>query len=120
MGIRPFDILIITLVSIGITIFSVSTVKSSSNSSLFYIEFKGNRFLYEKDKDIDLDFKGDIGLTKVKIEHGIASITYSECRDQVCVDMGEIKNSAHIAACLPNRLILGMDQTDEDIDVISY
>jgi hypothetical protein len=55
----------------------------------------------------------------VAFENGRASISYSTCKDQVCVHTGWLSVPGQSAVCLPNRVILRIEGENADYDGIS-
>lgn len=124
MSLKPFDFIIICLVAIFITYYSIDTLKSPIVSSQFYIEIDGEKLLYPKNSNEIITIVGPIGKTVIKIEDNCASVIESECRDQICVQMGKVCKHGQIAACLPNRLIIGIEEESEgvkeEVDAVTY
>lgn len=49
----------------------------------------------------------------ISIENGKISISSATCPDQTCVHMGELQSEASPIVCLPNKLIIRFDSTEE-------
>lgn len=49
----------------------------------------------------------------ISIKNGKISISSATCPDQTCVHMGELQNEASPIVCLPNKLIIRFDGTEE-------
>ncbi len=41
----------------------------------------------------------------VVIKNGVVKMRHADCKNQICVQTGEIKNSGESIVCLPNRVI---------------
>jgi len=64
---------------------------------------------------------GPLGDTIVKISEGKAWIESSPCDNQTCVGMGYVHRQGQWALCLPNKVMLVIEGTDdEDIDIITW
>lgn len=65
---------------------------------------KNNEIVYEgslsEDKTIDL--KGNI----VEIKNGKVKVRKATCKNQVCVNKGEISKEGENIVCLPNKVII--------------
>lgn len=120
MKLKPLDFIISILVIISIVIYIIDTLKPKGNSSNFYVESGGKKYVYPIDSDETLEFKGVIGTTVVRIKDKRASITHSDCRDKVCIEMGHVYKNGQFAACLPNKIILGVEGDNGEIDGITY
>lgn len=42
----------------------------------------------------------------VRIKDGRVSVTHADCRDQICVDKGEIAAAGESIVCLPNAVVV--------------
>lgn len=48
-------------------------------------------------------------------------VTYSDCKDQICVHAGLLSKNGDVAACLPNQTVVSV-QTEKmaDLDAMTY
>ncbi len=53
------------------------------------------------------------GHMTVRAEAGRASISYSDCQDQICVLTGWISEAGQTAVCLPNRCVLKIEAVSD-------
>lgn len=120
MKLKTFDYIISFIVLLVTLFYIIDTLKNPGGSSQFYIESNGNKHLYQKKSKETITLKGPIGETTIEINSGIAKITKSDCKDQICVQMGNVFKHGQIAACLPNKIILGIEEDDNETDVITY
>ncbi|OQX28839.1 MAG: hypothetical protein B0D92_06840 [Spirochaeta sp. LUC14_002_19_P3] len=76
------------------------------------------------DKDGELTVHGPIGETLIRVKDGAAQIVDSDCRDKICVTMGQISRPAAWTACLPNRVFLRITakggRNSEEADAGAY
>ncbi|MDR0302439.1 MAG: NusG domain II-containing protein [Treponema sp.] len=64
---------------------------------------------------------GPLGNTVVKINEGRAWIESSPCDNQTCVGMGHVWRQGQWALCLPNKVMLFIEGTDDEyVDSISW
>lgn len=70
----------------------------------------------------DLRFENEQGdYNVVHVEQGSISITEASCSDKLCVHMGKITNSNLPITCLPNKLVIQIeDDTASEMDAVSY
>lgn len=120
MKLKPLDLIISILVIISIVIYIIDTLKPEGFSSNFYVESQGKKYVYPIESNENLEFEGVIGKTVIRIKDKKAFITHSDCRDKVCIEMGHVHKSGQFAACLPNKIILGVEGDSEDRDGITY
>lgn len=61
------------------------------------------------------------GYNVVHVEQGSISITEASCPDKLCIHVGKIKNSNLPITCLPNKLVVQIeDEGESGIDAVSY
>lgn len=120
MKLKTFDYIIALIVLLVTLFFIIDTLKTPGTSSQFYIESNGKKLLYQKKSKEKITLKGPIGETTIEIENGTAKIIESDCKDQICVQMGEVIKHGQIAACLPNKIILGIEEEDNETDAVTY
>lgn len=70
------------------------------------IEAFGEHFVLPLAQDGSLLLDGPIGQTRVEVKSGAVSISDSDCRDKLCVAMGQIASPSAWVACLPNRVFV--------------
>jgi hypothetical protein len=68
----------------------------------------------------ELGVEGRLGTSLLKIEDGRVRFLRSPCRNQVCVHSGWLDRGGDAAACLPNRVSLGLVGGDAALDGIAH
>lgn len=61
----------------------------------------------------------------IRIENGAVYMEEANCRDQLCVHQGKIRNRAKNIVCLPHNLVVSLETgrtggEQDDLDVIIY
>ncbi|MEZ4357739.1 MAG: NusG domain II-containing protein [Eubacteriales bacterium] len=56
---------------------------------------------------------------EVLVEKGRISMYSADCPDKLCVKQGAITNGMYPIVCLPNRVVISIEEGDEDIDAVS-
>lgn len=56
---------------------------------------------------------------KFIIKDGYVQMTYSSCKNQICVKEGKINQTNQSIVCLPNKVVLTIQGGDEKYDAIS-
>ena len=69
--------------------------------------------------DADIDLRGPLGTTRLRIRGGQAWIVESPCRGQLCRRMGRISGPGRLLACIPNRFWVEFEGRAADVDGIS-
>lgn len=76
-------------------------------------------------KTIDLNTVGtsyiiDVGKdNQVLVEKGKISMYSADCPDKLCIKQGTITNGMYPIVCLPNRVVISIEEGDEEIDAMS-
>ncbi|OJF76334.1 MAG: hypothetical protein BKP49_07625 [Treponema sp. CETP13] len=110
--IKPLDIVIFFL-AVVIAIFSIFRLTQNNNKSpLAYIDTPNGSYVYSLDSDRSLEFSGPLGITKITIKNGEAFFTDSPCQNKICIMSNPAKQNGDWIACLPNRIFLRIEGTD--------
>lgn len=74
---------------------------------------------YALDEDQTVTVKGDGHTNKITIKDGKVAMSFSDCKNQDCVYMGETDSPAKRIVCLPNRVVVEVRGEEDDYDAIS-
>jgi len=99
---------------ISITVFTGSifwSAVSREGELRVEIDAFGEHFVLPLAQDGNLLLDGPIGQTRVEVRSGAVSISDSDCRDKLCVAMGQIAGPSAWIACLPNRVFVRLVAT---------
>jgi len=55
---------------------------------------------------------------RIIVQNGAAAFAASDCPDQLCVNMGNLRRPGQSAACLPNLVSLAIVGPAEEVDII--
>jgi hypothetical protein len=119
---KPFDIGIVFL-ALGVVAASFFLTFSSSNgTSLVNVRGEKGLWVFPVDTAESIVVSGPLGDTVVEIGGGAARITSSPCLNQTCVSAGRIHAPGQWTACLPNRVMLYIDEgkTNNDVDAAAW
>lgn len=78
--------------------------------------------IYSLSQNQTIDVTIDGHTNHITIKDGVVSMTYSTCRNQVCVNTGAISQTKDAIVCLPNKIvveIVGGSEKGGEADVIS-
>lgn len=99
-------ILAIILVVLGISA-SVFSVMNVSDGQAVVIYVDGNEFgRYDLAKDQSIEVKQQDHSNEIIIKDGSVSMIFSDCKNQVCVNTGEISKTSQSIVCLPNKVMV--------------
>lgn len=60
----------------------------------------------------DFEVESDLGVNTVHVEHGAISVSAADCPDRLCVQQGDITDSAIPIVCMPHRLVIKIAEAE--------
>ena len=122
--IKKADIILFFIILIGGLAISWFSISGSITGEKVLISVDGEESgvysLYE-DREIDIEQNGHHN--HITISNGTVSMTFSDCKNQVCVNDGKISQTKDSIVCLPNKVLVeiigGNDAEGGGADVIS-
>ena len=122
--IKKADIILFFIIFIGGLAISWFSISGSITGEKVLISVDGEEYgvysLYE-DREIDIEQNGHHN--HITISNGTVSMTFSDCKNQVCVNDGKISQTKDSIVCLPNKVLVeiigGNDAEGGGADVIS-
>ena len=116
-------ILLIVILAVGIPM-SVLSLTSGTGGDKVKISTDGQVYgIYPLNEDCEIEVTEDGHTNHITIKDGQVSMSYSTCRNQVCVNTGAISQAKDAIVCLPNRVVVEIISSGEgkggDADVIS-
>lgn len=60
------------------------------------------------------------GSNVILVEPGCISVSEASCPDHLCVNVGKISGSSIPIVCLPNKLLITIENNENEYDGISY
>ena len=77
--------------------------------------------LYDLSRDREIEVRGPLGSTVVRIHDGTARVISSPCQNQTCVQSGAIARTGQWIGCLPNGVFLSIEGgRGADVDAVSF
>ena len=119
-------VLLIIILVVGIPL-SVLSLTEGIGGDKVLISLDGEIYgVYPLGEDREIDVTEDGHTNHITIKDGQVSMSYSTCRNQVCVNTGAISQTKDAIVCLPNRVVVEIISSDSgsigkggDADVIS-
>lgn len=83
-------------------------ISAGEKSGEPYAEVKESQetYLIPLSADEELHLKGPVGNTIVNVSEGAVRVTDSDCREKICIAMGDVSAISGWIACLPNRVFI--------------
>lgn len=95
----------------GISLYSVRTTKEAE--AVVYLDGKEQgRYPLGQEQVIKIP-AGDGGYNILEIREGEADITEASCPDKICVDQRPVKHQGESLVCLPNRVVVEVENGGE-------
>ena len=99
-------VLLIIILVVGIPL-SVLSFTEGIGGDKVRISLDGEIYgVYPLGEDREIDVTEDGHTNHITIKDGQVSMSYSTCRNQVCVNTGAISHSKDAIVCLPNRVVV--------------
>lgn len=112
-------ILFIILVSIGFLL-SWLAYSAGRTGGEAVVTVDGKVYgVYNLNKNQTITVKQNNNTNKITIKNGQVQMTYSSCKNQVCVKEGAISKTNQSIVCLPNRVMVEIRGKDGKYDAIS-
>ena len=101
---RKSDILIITVaIIIAAVFFALPLLNKGDDKKVCVTLSDGTNEYLDLSDDNEYIYESDYGTNIVKIEGGAVSVSYSDCKNQICVNHGPISEIGDTICCLPHR-----------------
>lgn len=122
--IKKADIILFFIILIFGLAVSWFTLTSGAEGEKVRIIQDGNEYgTYSLHDDREIEVKANDHTNHITIKDGQVSMSYSSCKNQVCVNSGAISQTNDSIVCLPNKVVVEIigDSNNEggDADVIA-
>ena len=120
--IKKADIVLFILIVVFGGLVSWWSVSGSIAGEKVLITSDGKDYgIYTLAQDQIIDVTTDGHTNHITIKDGAVSMTYSTCKNQVCVNTGAISQTKDAIVCLPNKIVVEIVGSGKggDADVIS-
>ena len=119
-------VLLIIILVVGIPLSVLSLTEGIGGDKVRISQDAEIYGVYPLGEDREIDVTEDGHTNHITIKDGQVSMSYSTCRNQVCVNTGAISETKDAIVCLPNRVVMEIISSDSgsigkggDADVIS-
>lgn len=101
----PADIVVLVLLALTIPVSQRWTRGDGAAVRLVVRDAHGER-RFDATRDLDLQVRGPLGDTHVRVADGEAWIVAAPCRKQLCRRMGRLRGPGRSLVCIPNRVVV--------------
>lgn len=67
----------------------------------------------------EITLTGDSGKNVILLSHGSVRMKSADCPDQICVNHGELVSAASPIVCLPNKIVIKLENSHDNTDAKS-
>ena len=114
MLLKPVDIGVVFTALAAVTALFFLSYSGKSGAGAVNVRGENGAWVFPLDAAESLVVSGPLGDTVVELDGGAARITKSPCLNQTCVSSGRIFKPGQWTACLPNRVMLYIDENEKD------
>ncbi|MGN0659384.1 MAG: NusG domain II-containing protein [Emergencia sp.] len=112
---KKADIVLLILLLAAGTAGSALILAGSSAGQKVTVTVDGQLYgTYSLDEDREIEVKQDGHINKITIKDGSVQMSYSDCKNQICVKDGKISRTSESLVCLPNRVMIEISGGKED------
>jgi hypothetical protein len=112
-------VLFIILIAIGLAL-SWFSIAGSVTGQKAVVTVDGKTYgTYSLSRDQNVTIKHNGHINKFSIKGGYVQMTYSSCKNQICVDKGKINQTSQSIVCLPNKVVITIQGGDSKYDAVS-
>jgi len=122
--IKKADIILFIVFLISGLAISWFSLSGSVTGEKVIITVDGEEYgIYSLCEDGEIDIDQNNHHNHITISQGTVSMTFSDCKNQICVNDGKISETKDTIVCLPNKVLVeitgGNDSKGGDADVIT-
>lgn len=112
-------VLFIILLVFGLSLSALSLLTGTDGQKV-QIEVDGKPYAtYSLAENRTIEIHENGHTNKITINDGAVQMSYSTCKNQICVKDGQITKTNQSIVCLPNKVMVEITGGEEDFDVIS-
>ncbi len=109
--------IILILIGIGLSWFSIA---GSVTGQKAVVTVAGKTYgTYSLSQNQTVTIKQNGHTNKFSIKNGYVQMTYSDCKNQICVNKGKINQTSQSIVCLPNKVVITIQGGDSKYDAVS-
>jgi hypothetical protein len=109
--------IILIIIGIGLSWFSIA---GSVTGQKAVVTVDGKTYgSYSLARSQTITIKQNGHTNKFSIKNGYVQMTYSDCKNQICVNKGKINQTSQSIVCLPNKVVITIQGGDSKYDAVS-
>ena len=118
--IKKADIVLFFVLLIFGVALSVLSLLTGTTGQKVQIEVDGKPYaVYSLSENQTIEITEHGHTNKITIKDGTVQMAYSDCKNQICVNDGQISKTNQSIVCLPNKVLVEITGGEEEVDAIS-
>lgn len=109
----------VILVSVMIGVCGILYSMSFPSAGGVLIKTPGAEYRYPINKDQLVTVKGLLGPYVIEIKNGKVRALEANCPERICIDRGWVYRSGDSIVCIPNHIIIRLENGGDPIDAIT-
>lgn len=112
------DFISISVISIILIISLIIYFATNKKSNIAHVYLENEQILeISLDKNGIYEVEGKISKLQIEVKDGKIGIIENECYDKTCIKMGFINDSSRTIICVPNGIIIKVDNNSNGVDI---
>lgn len=112
-------VLFVVLMIFGLALSALSLFSGTAGQKI-EVTVDGELYAtYSLAENRDIEIKENGHTNKITIKDGTVQMSYSDCKNQICVHDGRISMTNQSIVCLPNKVMVEIVGGEEEFDAIS-
>ncbi len=120
IGIKKGDVFIIAVLSLICVLLFVFPLFTGNGSTVAAVWLDGKKVKEIELSDISKSYEFSVGDCVLSVEEGKIRFVSSNCPDKLCVKSGYLSKNGDTAACLPNKVVVKIENKKEKLDAVAY
>ena len=118
--IRKADIVLLIILLVLGLLLTAASIHGRTTGEQVLVTVNGKEYArYDLSVDREVEITLDGHTNKFSISKGKVQMSYSTCKNQLCVNTGSISETNQNIVCLPNRVSISIVGRDGDTDAVA-
>ena len=114
-------VIIISLLILAAVLFALSLATGGRDGAQAVISVNGKtEAVLPLDKDAEYTVSAEGHTNVIRVEDGAVFMRLADCPDGYCIEQGAISKTGEMIVCLPNRVTVTIDGSEEQLDAVAY
>ena len=119
IGLKKSDALIILLFAALCVLLFLLPLFSGGNKATAVVWSNGEKFREIDLSSVEESFEIEVNGCVLSVEKGKIAFVSSTCRDKLCKKSGHLSKNGDTAACVPNKVVVRIENGKETFDAVA-